>query len=301
MLIRAAGAVVWRPGPDGDEVLLVHRVKYDDWSLPKGKQEPDEPLPVTAVREVLEETGASITLGRHLAPARYKVNGNPKQVDYWAATMTSLDADGVPNHEVDATTWLPVSEALRRVSYKQDVAVLLDFAAGFAESTPLILLRHAKALPRSEWKRADADRPLDKAGTAEAATLASLLACFAPRATVVSSATVRCLDTVRPYADLTGSSVRPSNALTARYETSPTTRAAPLFSLIAARSAGIVCAHRENLPALLDSGVVFLGGYPGGTAIPERLAKPLPKGTFLVLHTAAGALLGIDRYDWTDD
>jgi 8-oxo-dGTP diphosphatase len=305
MLIRAAGAVVWRPGPDGDEVLLVHRAKYDDWSLPKGKQEPGEPLPVTAVREVLEESGASITLGRHLTPVRYKVNGNPKQVDYWAAAMTGLDAGAVPNHEVDEIAWLPVTEALRHVSYKQDVAVLLDFAAGFTESTPLILLRHAKALPRSEWKRADADRPLDKAGAIDAATLAGLLACFAPRATVVSSATVRCLDTIRPYADLTGSPVRPSDALTARYETSPTIRAAPLFSLIAARSPGILCAHRENLPALLEAGAGFLGGFPGGgssgTAIPDRLAKPLPKGAFLVLHTAAGTLLDIDRYDWTDD
>src|SRR5579859_8113829 len=101
MLIRAAGAVAWRPGPDGDEVLLVHRAKYDDWSLPKGKQEPDEPLPVTAVREVLEESGASVTLGRHLAPARYKVNGHPKQVDYWAAAVTGLDPGAVPNGEVD--------------------------------------------------------------------------------------------------------------------------------------------------------------------------------------------------------
>jgi phosphohistidine phosphatase SixA len=186
------------------------------------------------------------------------------------------------------------------VSYKQDAAVLLDFAVSFTESTPLILLRHARALPRSEWKRADLERPLDKVGTADAATLAGLLACFAPQATVVSSATVRCLDTVRPYAALTGSSVRPSDALVARYETSPTTRAARLFSLIAARSPGVVCAHRENLPALLQAAVEFLGGYPGGPAVPDKVAKPLSKGAFLVLHTAAGALLGIDRYDWTE-
>ena len=88
MLIRAAGAVAWRPGPDGAEILLVHRAKYDDWSLPKGKVEPGEPLPVTACREVGEEAGAAITLGPRLAPARYKVNGNPKQVDWWAARVT---------------------------------------------------------------------------------------------------------------------------------------------------------------------------------------------------------------------
>jgi len=296
MLIRAAGAVVWRPGPDGDQVLLVHRRKYDDWSLPKGKQEPDEPLPMTAVREVLEESGAAITLGRHLAPVRYKVNGSPKQVDYWAATVRSLDATALPNHEVDEITWLPVEEALRRVSYKQDVAVLLDFASGVTESTPLILLRHARALSRSEWKHADARRPLDKAGTADAALLAALLACFAPTATVASSDTTRCLDTVGPYAELAGAPVRPSAGLRASHPAADGSAAALLFGLIAAREPAIVCAHRENLPALLSSAAQFLG-EPG---IPDKAATPLPKGAFLVLHTVDGTLAGTDRYELPD-
>jgi 8-oxo-dGTP pyrophosphatase MutT (NUDIX family)/phosphohistidine phosphatase SixA len=296
MLIRAAGAVVWRPGPDGDQVLLVHRGKYDDWSLPKGKQEPDEPLPLTAVREVLEESGASVTLGRHLAPVRYKVNGHPKQVDFWVAALTGLDATAVPNGEVDEIAWLPVPEALRRVSYKQDVAVLLDFASGFTEAVPLVLLRHARALPRSEWKHPDADRPLDKAGTADAALLASLLACFAPTATVTSSDTVRCLDTVGPYAELTGSPVRASAALRAARAGNKPAPADLLFALTAAREPAIVCAHRENLPALLSSALRFLGD----PAVPEKVAKPLPKGAFLVLHATGGTLAGIDRYELPD-
>jgi len=122
MLIRAAGAVAWRPGPDGAEILLVHRAKYDDWSLPKGKVEPGEPLPVTAYREVGEESGAAITLGQRLAAVRYKVNGNPKQVDWWVARVTSVDDSAVPNHEVDQVAWLPLAQALKRVSYKQDVS-----------------------------------------------------------------------------------------------------------------------------------------------------------------------------------
>ena len=190
MLIRAAGAVAWRPGPDGDEVLLVHRAKYDDWSLPKGKQESDEPLPLTATREVLEETGAVIALGRRLAPVRYKVNGNPKRVDYWAAQVTAMDDAAVPNAEVDKIAWLPVAAALRRVSYKQDVAVLTDFAAGVTDTTPFILLRHARALPRSDWKGDDGARPLDKAGAADAGLLAGLLACFAPGGGFTPQATV---------------------------------------------------------------------------------------------------------------
>jgi 8-oxo-(d)GTP phosphatase len=299
MLIRAAGAVAWRPGPDGDEVLLVHRTKYDDWSLPKGKQEPDEPLPVTATREVMEETGAMITLGRRLAPVRYKVNGNPKQVDFWVAQVTAMEDAAIPNAEVDKIAWLSVATALRRVSYKQDVSVLTDFAAGVADTTPFILLRHAKALSRLGWTGDDAARPLDKQGTADATLLATLLACFAPggslasRATVVSSPTVRCLDTVRPYADLTGSPVRQEESLRALSRTASADPSPLIQALIAGREPAIVCAHRENLPFLLDGALVVTDG----SLLPSSARKPLPKGGFLVLHLSSETLTAIDRYD----
>jgi 8-oxo-dGTP diphosphatase len=297
MLIRAAGAVAWRPGPDGDEVLLVHRTKYDDWSLPKGKQEPDEPLPATAAREVLEETGAVIALGRRLAPVRYKVNGNPKQADFWAAEVTAMDDTAVPNAEVDKIAWLPVAAALRRVSYKQDVAVLTDFAGASADTTPLILLRHARALPRSDWGGDDAARPLDKAGTTDAALLAGLLACFAPQATVVSSPTVRCLDTVRPYADLTGSPARPEESLRALSRAALANPAPLIHALIAGRDPAVVCAHRENLPFLLETALVVTGSGADGDRLPASARKPLRKGGFLVLHLSGEALTAIDRYD----
>jgi 8-oxo-dGTP diphosphatase len=340
MLIRAAGAVAWRPGPDGAEILLVHRAKYDDWSLPKGKVEPGEPLPVTACREVGEEAGAVIVLSQRLAPVRYKVNGNPKQVDWWAARVASVDDSAVPNHEVDQVTWLPLAQALKRVSYKQDVSVLSDFAARRLDTVPLILLRHAKALARSEWAKDDGERPLDEAGAADAATLVALLSCFAPAAEVVTSPAARCLDTVRPYADLSGSRVRvePALATVASGQAMPRSGiqwASPgsavdsyslISALVAAETAAIVCAHRENLPALLDvaltaAGAVVperaappewavAGGRPaarqrnGGQAaviedvrVPEAITRPLPKGAFLVLHLARGILAGIDRYE----
>src|ERR1700758_3469658 len=107
-LIRAAGAVAWRPDPDSEEprVLLVHRKKYDDWSLPKGKTEPGELLPVTAVREVLEEGGARLALGRRLTPVRSGGGGRPKRVHYWAARVIETDDEAVPNSEVDKVGWL---------------------------------------------------------------------------------------------------------------------------------------------------------------------------------------------------
>jgi len=299
MLIRAAGAVAWRPGPDGDEVLLVHRTKYDDWSLPKGKQEPDEPIPLTATREVLEETGATIALGRRLTPVRYRVNGNPKQTDFWAAQVTAMDDAAVPNGEVDKIAWLPVADALRRVSYKQDVAVLTDFAAGAADTTPFILLRHARALPRSDWAGDDTGRPLDKAGAADAALLADLLACFAPGAglapqpAVVSSPAVRCLDTVRPYADRAGTPVRTEESLRALSRTASANPAPLISALIASRDPAIVCAHRENLPFLLDAALAV----SDGSLVPASARGPLPKGGFLVLHLSGETLAAVDRYD----
>src|SRR5579863_6710909 len=175
-LIKAAGAVAWRPGPDGEpEILLVHRKKYDDWSLPKGKTEPGEPLPVTAAREVLEEVGAHLALGRRLISVRYNVGGRPKRVHYWAARVESLDGRAVPNSEVVEVTWLSAARAVEKVSYVHDHGVLADFAARPAATVPLILLRHAKAAAKGSWKRSDATRPLDDSGRSDAKALADLL------------------------------------------------------------------------------------------------------------------------------
>ena len=173
-LILAAGAVAWRPGRDGGEpeVLLVHRKKYDDWSLPKGKTEPGEPLPLTAVREVFEEGGARLILGRRLTSVRYQVGGRPKRVHWWAARVSGMDEAAVPNDEVDEVTWAVRPQAGERASYEHDVRVLGDFASRPADTVPLILVRHATAVPRSKWKGDDGERPLDSSGRAQAKLLA---------------------------------------------------------------------------------------------------------------------------------
>ena len=119
--------MVWRPGPgDGArrEVLVVHRPKYDDWSLPKGKAEPGESDEDCARREVEEETGLRCELGVHLGDVDYLDRfGRPKVARYWA--MHPVSGAFVPNAEVDEVRWLTVADALVLLSYERDRPVLL--------------------------------------------------------------------------------------------------------------------------------------------------------------------------------
>jgi 8-oxo-(d)GTP phosphatase len=289
-LIKAAGAVAWRPGPDGrPQILLVHRRKYDDWSLPKGKVEPGEPLPVTAVREVLEEGGAHLALGRRLASVRYNVGGRPKRVHYWSASVASLDDRAVPNDEVDQIEWVDADRAVDRVSYRHDHGVLADFARLPAQTVPVILLRHAKAVAKSHWKRADDRRPLDDSGRADAKALAELLACFGPRARLITSPAARCVETLRPFAELSGAELREEPSLYIHNHSSRTdpadsqpSIAALLSEAIATGEPTIFCAHRENIPVLQAAALAALGvdqppsdAAPGSALAGSFLAAPV--------------------------
>lgn len=122
--VQAAGGVVWRRAPTGEtEVLLVHRPKYDDWSLPKGKLAPGEEHEKAALREVAEETGLRCTLGPELETSTYRDSaGRPKVVRYWA--MEPVDGEFRPNHEVDDVRWVGLAGATHLLSYGRDQAVL---------------------------------------------------------------------------------------------------------------------------------------------------------------------------------
>jgi 8-oxo-dGTP pyrophosphatase MutT (NUDIX family) len=125
--VQAAGGVVWRRAPSGEtEILVVHRPKYDDWSLPKGKLTPGESHEDGARREVAEETGLDVSLGRELATSFYRDSeGRSKVVRYWA--MEPVGGEFRPNREVDEARWAPVKEATGLLSYDRDRDIVASF------------------------------------------------------------------------------------------------------------------------------------------------------------------------------
>jgi 8-oxo-dGTP diphosphatase len=272
-------------------VLLVHRPKYDDWSLPKGKLEPGEHVLEAAIREVAEETGLAVTLGRKLLPVRYLAAGLPKRVDYWVAQAPGAAGEFVPSHEIDEVAWVPADASVgSRMTYERDAETVVEFLAGPRPTSPLILLRHASAGTKAAWKGNDSARPLDAEGERDARALAGLLRCFGV-SRVVSAPAERCVATVRPYAVAVGGAV----------DVEPAFDVAPHRSVVgphgakaaAAQAAAgepvVICAHRENLPVLLAAACAELGAAPP----PD---KPLHKGEFLVLHRAGGRLAAVERH-----
>ncbi len=117
--VRAAGGVVARDGL----IVLVHRPRYDDWTLPKGKLDAGESFEEAALREIEEETGIRARLVRELPETHYEVRGRPKVVRYWLMEVES-DPGFVPNDEVDELRWLEPAQASALLSYERDRDVL---------------------------------------------------------------------------------------------------------------------------------------------------------------------------------
>jgi 8-oxo-dGTP diphosphatase len=208
-VIQAAGAVVFRRYGAATEVLAVHRPRYDDWSLPKGKLEPGETSPAAAVREVTEETGLRVRLQAPLDSFSYRTpKGADKTVSWWGGSTVDdpqpkrAAADDGEDHpelpEVDEVAWLPVEEADRRLDYDLD-KTLLGQALEQPVTTPLIIVRHAKAINRKDWHGSDPDRPLRPRGRVQARQLIGLLGAYGVQE-LYSSPWLRCTATLQPYA-----------------------------------------------------------------------------------------------------
>jgi 8-oxo-dGTP diphosphatase len=115
-VIEAAGGLLWRQGASGRQLALIHRQRYNDWSLPKGKREPGESWQETALREVLEETGCQAELLDFIGGTTYTVKGIPKVVLFWSM-RAALDCELQENAEVDALQWVSPEQALKILSY----------------------------------------------------------------------------------------------------------------------------------------------------------------------------------------
>ncbi|TQS44253.1 NUDIX hydrolase [Cryptosporangium phraense] len=208
--IRAAGGVVWRTAPGGLELVLVHRPRYDDWSLPKGKLDGNEHVLAAACREVIEETGLQPVVGPRLPSTSYLVSPRgqhdgpavvPKVVDYWA--MRAAGGEFARNDEVDGLEWMSPSQAVERVTHEHDATVIRAFAALPPITGSVLLVRHAKAGDKKTWTGPDAERPLEPSGQAQAVWLGELLPWFSPER-VHSADKVRCRQTIEPLAAVLG-------------------------------------------------------------------------------------------------
>jgi 8-oxo-dGTP pyrophosphatase MutT (NUDIX family)/phosphohistidine phosphatase SixA len=208
--IRAAGGVLWRsyPSETGDEnveVAVIHRPRYMDWSLPKGKIASRESEIDGAIREVLEETGYHVRLGRPLGETRYMKEQDglvrPKVVRWWA--MEAAGGSFSPNHEVDELRWVSLDEAAEMLTREHDRALLNRFVHGPAPTRTVLLVRHGSAESRRGWEGDDRNRPLDECGWEQADELVRLLSHFDPTR-LLSADYVRCRQTVRPLAESLG-------------------------------------------------------------------------------------------------
>jgi 8-oxo-dGTP pyrophosphatase MutT (NUDIX family) len=290
--VRAAGCAVWRGRHDGVlETAVVHRPKYDDWSLPKGKPEPGEHLLQTAHREVLEETGLDVVLGRRSARTRYDVqlpDGDPapKEVDYWTAQWTGGEFEA--NDEVDELRWLPVEKATALVSHDHDRAVLADLDRTDIPRMPtLVLVRHGHAGSRSDWNGPDDLRPLDGKGRRQAQRLAEVLPVFRP-VEVFSARRTRCEQSVAPLAERLGLPVQPLAELgEEEFAADPQAGLAVVERLLTPRpgpGVTVVCSQGGAIPSVLLSLGVRWEGVAG------RLYPPAAKGSAWVLGGRPGAL-----------
>jgi len=292
-VIRAAGGVLWRHAESGVIVGVIHRPQYDDWSLPKGKLAGGESDLEGAVREVLEETGFHVRVGRALGETRYQKETassvRPKVVRWWS--MQADEGAFSPTAEVDRLEWLSLADAAERVTRETDRDVLERFARGPLPTRTVLLVRHAWAGSPGTWSGDDADRPLDDCGLAQADELVRILARFEV-GSVISAGVRRCLATVEPLAAALGLPVTEEPLLSeVTYPGREAEAVALLRRLGDAEHDAVACSQGEVVPDLVRR-IAEADMYPTESPVPSR------KGSIWALSLdAQGRLVGADYLD----
>lgn len=299
--VLAAGALVWREKKGRIEILLVHRPRYDDWSIPKGKLDPGETFPAAAVREVAEETGYRVRLHRPLPPAVYQLpDGRTKLVQYWIGTVRSRVGPGPENpREIDEARWMDIALAEPLLSRETDRlqvdALRRQIDADRLGTVPIIIQRHAAALSRAKWRRGEETRPLNSKGKKQAGALPPLISAFAP-SSVVTSPWKRCVATVEPFARAGGLEIDIKDSLTeAAHEKRPSRAAAVVDRVLRSARPTVVCTHRPVLPTVVQ---VAREHSTREAALELPRSDPfLAAGEALVLHTTPeGTVVAIERH-----
>ena len=262
----------------------MHRPRYDDWSLPKGKLTAGEHPLTAALREIQEETGHTARPGLRLGTVRYRLPDGLKRVRYWACEATG--GEFAPNREVDELVWAPIADALPRLDPDRDRDVLTRYAADTRRTRALAIVRHASAGQRLRWAGRDADRPLDAWGKDQSAGLVQVLGAYEVHRAATADV-ARCLETVTPFARAAGLAVAVLPATTAGlYEQEPVRAVEQVMAMLAGDGGVVWCGQGDVIGQLVPALRTAVGADPNdhrGAARADRLAA-LGKGRVLVLH-----------------
>lgn len=303
--VYAAGALVWRVVDDKLRILVIHRTKYRDVTLPKGKVDPGETLPETAVREVFEETGIRVTLGVPVGVSHYRLpSKKQKIVHYWAAEASDKairTSNFVPNKEVAGLEWVSPKHALKYLSYPVDVEILERFLElegdGVLRTFPLIVLRHAKAMARSDWAGSDSARPLTTKGSRQAKLIVGTLQAFNPKR-IVSSSAVRCVTTAVPFSVANNRDIIQTDDLSQdSFEAGEADVRSVVGKRVRSGKAAIICSHRPVIPTIFRE-IALATATIEGRYLTE--AAELEPSAFSVVHLSAtnpgSGIVSIETY-----
>lgn len=248
-IVKAAGGLVFRRTSKGKlRVLVAHRPRYDDWSLPKGKADKGETPEETAVREVLEETGYHCRIVAPLGTNRYRINGGVKEVT-WFAMRPLPDSPGFKvNDEIDQIKWLNRKKAGELLDYENDRSLVAESSfKELSQTGTLHLYRHASAGDRTKWDGNDRERPLTKKGKRQAAAFAEAMANRGIER-IFSSPYERCVQSVKPLAKATGAKIEIDDALA---EGPDIDAAYQLVDSLVGYNA-VLCSHGDVIPAVIN-------------------------------------------------
>jgi len=287
--VIAAGSVIWRKRDNQIQIALVHRPRYDDWSLPKGKQDLGESLIACAYRETLEETNLKVSFGPYIGDIEYFVAEGLKKVYYWSARLADDSPEFHPNEEVDLLEWQSLEDAIEKSTRDSDREIIEKFVNTPFDSYPLIMLRHAKALAREEWQGEDEDRPLEQLGQQQARRMLSLYQVYGLTQIHTSDA-VRCHDTVEQMAHALKISLTITNKVSEytwkKYKEKAIDYAKDLIKV---NEPVILCSHNPVLPRMMEKLTKKIDfDYP---------SNKLEPGESWILHHNKKEVLQIDRLE----